>query len=324
MISTATPRWRGTSSITAGILWLNLRSIMRFTALPDAVSAYPIGQDFAGDYALEFDMWLNYNGGAGGGSGSTEYSMAGINHLGNKVVWRNNAASDGFWFAVTGEGGATQDYEAVRHALVLSVSAGGFVGNSLNASAGFYQNLFPNPPYETRGSPGKVWTAAAIVQDGFSVEWRLNGVVVATRQDISVTSGNIMLGYQDIFSSIANPASQNFVIYDNVRVTVPPTDCNANGLADACEISIGAALDCNANDRLDVCEVIDMGDFNADAKVDAQDQPGLSACLGGPGATPAPADLACIQACLDAFDADGDGDVDLANYADMLRLVIVP
>ena len=49
--------------------------------------------------------------------------------------------------------------------------------------------------------------------------WLLNGYVIATRPNASAfTSGNVMLGYMDTFTSIANPREQNFVIFDNVRV----------------------------------------------------------------------------------------------------------
>jgi len=287
----------------------------------DAVSAYPIGLNFSGNYALEFDMWMNYNGGpaGGGGTGTTEYATAGINHLGNKVVWRSNAASDGFWFAVTGEGGANQDYEAVRGATVLTPAQGGFVANSLNASNAFYQALFPHPDFESPGSPGKNWVRVSIMQDAGVITWAMNGTVIASRADTTVTSGNIMLGYQDIFASISGPGALNFVIYDNVRVTLPPTDCNGNGEPDECDVVSGFSLDCNANATPDDCELIAGGDFNADASVDALDGEAFVECLAGPLASPTPGDPLCVPACLAAFDDDGDGDLDLQDFAAFMR-----
>ena len=56
----------------------------------EALSAYPLGQYFDGDYVLKFDMWINYNGGSGGGSGSTEFMNAGINQAGTQVNWPEN------------------------------------------------------------------------------------------------------------------------------------------------------------------------------------------------------------------------------------------
>src|SRR5512137_2545418 len=68
---------------------------------------------------LKFDLWINYPGGASGTgpgvSGSTDYAIAGISHLGAQVNWAAPSAisSDGVWFAVDGEGGSrTTDYRA--------------------------------------------------------------------------------------------------------------------------------------------------------------------------------------------------------------------
>ncbi|MFN7140489.1 MAG: hypothetical protein ACK4UN_14220, partial [Limisphaerales bacterium] len=76
------------------------------TAATSAVSLYPTAHTFSGNYSLRFDMWMNYNGGAWGGTGSTESATFGVNHVGDKVNWNNNTfPSDGIWFAVSGEGG---------------------------------------------------------------------------------------------------------------------------------------------------------------------------------------------------------------------------
>jgi hypothetical protein len=50
------------------------------------------------------------------------------------------------------------------------------------------------------------------------VIWKLDGTVIAQRTISTFTNGNIMLGLMDTFSSIANPAKDSFVIFDNVRV----------------------------------------------------------------------------------------------------------
>src|SRR5262249_53580692 len=43
------------------------------------LSVSPNGQGFTGDYKLEFDMWMNYNGRLdGGGNGTTQLGGAGI------------------------------------------------------------------------------------------------------------------------------------------------------------------------------------------------------------------------------------------------------
>src|SRR5687767_4887780 len=42
------------------------------------VNLYPADKTFSGNFALRFDMWINYNGGAYGGTGSTEFGIFGI------------------------------------------------------------------------------------------------------------------------------------------------------------------------------------------------------------------------------------------------------
>src|SRR5437868_5696297 len=54
----------------------------------------------------------------------------------------------------------------------------------------------------------------------------MNTNVIAQRANSSqYTNGTIMLGYMDLFTSIASPAADAFVLFDNVRVevTIPLT-----------------------------------------------------------------------------------------------------
>jgi hypothetical protein len=263
----------------------------------EALSAYPYGQSFAGDFVLKFDVWLNYNGGAGGGSGSTEFMSAGINQAGVQVNWPSNPASDGVSFAMSGEGGAAQDYRAYVGAAMFDAASGVYVAGSQNHTASFYQSLFPAPEYETVGAPGKHWVEVAILQHKGVVQWRLNDTLIANHSDPTFTDGNVMIGYMDVFPSIADPAADNFIVYDNVRVErLPETDCNGNTIADACETIFG-------------------GDFDANGVVDAGDFVALSECLGGPERAPTPAEPTCAPTYLAAFDFDGDTDVDQVDIA---------
>jgi len=275
----------------------------------DAVSAYPIGRSFPGPRTLHFDMWLNYNGGAGGGTGSTEFATAGLHHAGDRVVWADNAAGDGLWFACSGEGGDTVDYRAYSGGTLLSVAASTLAAVSANSTDAFFQYLFPSPTYETAGAPGKHWVEALVRYADGVVEWRLNGRLIAIRVDESAGATNLMLGYMDTFTSIANPAVDNFVIYDNVRVEAP--DCNANGTPDDQDVAGGGSEDCNANGLPDECESVAPSDYDTDGDVDADDLVALVGCLGGPAAGPA----ACPALCLAAFDSNGDDDVDLGDFA---------
>jgi len=195
------------------------------------VSLYPKNLSFSNNYALRFDMWINYNGGPGGGNGSTEYGSCGLNHSGTQVNWTTTAiSSDGLWFAVDGEGGSGgSDYRAFLGNGAASPTQLTFAASGLPASGAssdtvtdpFYAALFPSPTYESAGVPGKHWVQVELSQINNLITWQINGVVVAQRTNLSgYTSGDVMIGYFDPYTSIANPAADNFAIFDNVRVMV--------------------------------------------------------------------------------------------------------
>ncbi len=83
-----------------------------------AVNAYPKNFFVSGNFALKFDLWINYPGTVGGTgtgvAGSTQHAIFGLNHLGTNVNWAAPfaTASDGLWFAATGEGGDSRDYRS--------------------------------------------------------------------------------------------------------------------------------------------------------------------------------------------------------------------
>jgi hypothetical protein len=62
-----------------------------------------------------------------------------------------------------------------------------------------------------------------------------------------------------------------------------------------------------------------LGDWDNDGDADLDDFDGFDTCLSGPGAAPPPS-----QRCLDTFDADQDGDVDVADYAAIQRELSPP
>ena len=193
------------------------------------VNIYPKGQSFSNDFALKFDMWLNYPGAAGGTgtgvAGSTEHAIAGINHLGTQVNWAapTGSSSDGIWFAVDGEGGgASRDYRAYvgnpsGPPTELMVPTNGL--SQSDNTAAIYQTLFPSSRFETAGAPGKNWVEVELRQTNHTVLWLLDGTIVAQRTNSSSFNiGTVMLGFMDTFASIAAPAQDAFVLFDNVRV----------------------------------------------------------------------------------------------------------
>jgi hypothetical protein len=190
-----------------------------------AVNIYPKFQSFSNNYALKFDLWVNYPGSTGGSAGSTEHAIFGIDHFGTEVNWAapSAASSDGIWFGVDGEGGDSKDYRAyVGNPSGTQIDLEAMGGSGLSASnnsAAIYQNLFPASRFETAGAPGKNWVEAEVRQTNNTVVWLLDGTVIALRTNASTfTNGNIMLGYLDPFVSIATATNDAFVLFDNVRV----------------------------------------------------------------------------------------------------------
>lgn len=197
------------------------------TGVITGVNLYPKNQSFSNNFALKFDMWLNYPGAANGvgGTGTTEYAICGINHTGTVVNWAAAAAppfTDGMWFAVDGEGGSTRDYrDYLGNPSGVQTDLSGSVSGLVGTNHGFapFPTLFPSSRFETAGVPGKNWVAGEIDQSNGVVTWKMDGTVVAQRSNSSAyTNGNIMIGYMDVFASIASPLSDAYLLFDNVRV----------------------------------------------------------------------------------------------------------
>ncbi len=202
-----------------------------------SVSLFPKDLSAEGNYALRFEMFMSYNGPAFGGSGSTEFATMGVGHSGDLVAFLDGNAAvdgDGTFFAVSGEGGSSRDYRAyvgdgssVPEFLDEQGARVGFtdmdgdgVGEYNAFGGGPLERVFPLPPHETKGAPGKGWVQVEVrIVDG-AVSWLMNGQIIATiSADQALIDGNrVMIGYSDPFSSIANPGEENFVIFDNLRV----------------------------------------------------------------------------------------------------------
>jgi len=193
------------------------------------VSAFAKNLNFTGNYWLEFDMYMSYNGGPGGGTGSTENFSAGINQSGSAIVWSGSAPSSSVWFTTTGEGGAARDYRAYKGTTEYSAASGVYAAGTDGSGNGpqahqnaYYTSLFAPPTYETAGAPGKAWTTVRIEQINNVIYWSMNGKLIATITDSPVNAGTIMLGYMDMFASLSAEPNKTFVIYDNVRAVPEP------------------------------------------------------------------------------------------------------
>lgn len=208
------------------------------TAANTAVNLYPVGQTFAGSFSMRFDVYMNWTNLAT----STEHSLFGINHSGAVVNRAAKVGSDGLFYAMSGDGGSSATSATVRDFTVFQGQGGatapllkttGFgpaapLGSTFdNANAGF-SALFPSKPIyggTPAGTPGMGWVTGEIRQEfvgsDILVSWLLNSTLVAQYTNTTAyTSGDIMVGYNDVFTSIGD--TNNFVIFDNIRVDVVP------------------------------------------------------------------------------------------------------
>ncbi|MBI4328109.1 MAG: PEP-CTERM sorting domain-containing protein [Chloroflexi bacterium] len=217
------------------------------------LSVSPIGQSFAGDYTLRFDMWLNYNGPLGpspvGGNGSTQITSAGIGTAGTTPQWASGT-QDSVWFGATGDGGTTADYRAYSPAAATGTgytapsgvfAAGtGTSPDARNAGHPYYAGfsgasapeaqlaLFPGQTGTTAaGAPGMAWRDVIISKEGNLVSYSIDGLPIANVDISAITlgGGNIFLGHFDPFSGSstdANAVNVLFGLVDNVNVTPVP------------------------------------------------------------------------------------------------------
>ncbi len=245
------------------------------SAASSGICIFPAAQTFEGDYTLQWDMYLSWEA-----PESTEHACAGINHSGTRLAASGEIANDtdGVFFAVAGDGGvsrgsypldgAIKDYNAyygvngaqpVRQVVphwdngqlfpgeVFPITVGDPIGDSL------------------AGTPGRQWVEGEIKQEAGVVTWRLNGETIYQREnDSGFDSGKIMLGYFDHFPG-QNTTGNTFIIFDNVRVSVPVDD---RGVLAACMTGPCLSGSCTFLFYDAACCIVD---YDADGDVDLLD-----------------------------------------------------
>lgn len=216
----------------------------------------PKGQSFSGNYRLQFDAWQNSNGPMpGGGTGSTEYLSAGVGYN-NTTVNLTATSGSGTWAATSSEGGAgvgttARDFMINDNTgnMVLAENAPGVyaAGNDSSAQDNFnsyYATNFPGmqaPAAQQAAAPtvqtgttsdGTLtyrWVTWTMDVSGNTVTWSLEDpanhlgpLLVATLPNAGSTTGNISLGYEDVFTSVNGNRQFSFGLVDNVAVTAIP------------------------------------------------------------------------------------------------------
>jgi hypothetical protein len=187
-----------------------------------ALNLYPIGQNFSGNFALKFDMFLDMIS----GSASTEYALFGINHSGTKTNWWRSGGVpagwtfDGIFYAVETDAQSAPNF--VNYSSPTTNNNPTALTAGVNSSA--FTAAFKSPPWAVAGSPAMnitsntpVWADVELSKVNDRITLRINKTTIFSYTNTTpYTSGNIMLGYEDAFDSLGLAA--NYVIYDNVRV----------------------------------------------------------------------------------------------------------
>lgn len=206
----------------------------RFTGL----SVSPTGQSFTGDFVLKFDYWHNFVGPFPVGPGGTMFSGAGIGTQGTTAQWAGDN-TDSLRFEASGDGDAgTADYrvyaKANQNPAFLAASSGNN-SNAYYAQFGGVEaptaqvNLYSGQTGTTAdGTAGMQWLEWEIVKSGDTVEWYMNGLLMATVEDYSalgLTGENILFSRYDPYSSSStspNGEAMNFTLIDNISVIPEP------------------------------------------------------------------------------------------------------
>ncbi len=200
-----------------------------------AVNLYPIGQNFSGNFALRFDMFISV---VVPNAVSTEYVLFGVNHSGTKTNWFRSGAGgvpagwtfDGVFYSIQADGAGI---------IAGNVSGGDYINyssptttnnNPTALSAGrratTLTNEFKVPPNSVLGVPGvntslanatPLWADVELSQIGKILTLKVNNTHIFSYSNATAyASGNVMIGYCDPFESIG--LNTSYVVFDNVRV----------------------------------------------------------------------------------------------------------
>jgi len=212
----------------------------------DTAILYPIITTPFANFELTADVWQNYNGAAGGGSGSSNLFLIGAADTTAVAVTGQTApsiAGTGFYFGLSGEGGFGQDYRyyvgtttITRNDNIASpaVSSASFYGaapsNSLNLAPldnGSPGSLafFTTPQYETAGAMGKAWTTFRLTKFGTDATLSARRVGDTTFTTIATATGvpaalRPFFAFGDFNTGQATPVSDQFVLIDNISYSI--------------------------------------------------------------------------------------------------------
>lgn len=198
----------------------------------DAVSVYPTVAGLGSHWSMIWNCWQNYNGPALGGSGSTEMLIFGATNATSVAPVTETAPSipgDGFYFTMSGEGGAAQDYRFYSGAGTIARNDAGATwhgGAFYNHLDQVWLDFFTTPPFETNGAMGKVWITIRLTVNGTQAMVAVKRPADADFVDVATatvpaTATMPFIGYSDIntgFSSTPAQVASQFVLVDNLNI----------------------------------------------------------------------------------------------------------
>jgi hypothetical protein len=210
-------------------------AVNKATGSATAINLYPIGQNFSGNYALRFDMFISVEI---PNAVATEYVLFGVNHSGTKTNWfRNDAGGvpagwtfDGVFYSidVAGDGLVAGNVGGGDYVNYSSPTTANNNPTLLNAGrrATTLVNAFKSPPSPVAGvpannttlvSPNPMWADVELSQLGRTLTWKINNTPIFAYSNATAhVAGNIMIGYDDALFS--QSLASSYVIIDNVRV----------------------------------------------------------------------------------------------------------
>jgi|GEM_PF-983726 len=206
--------------------WSNVlrMTVNKNVGSPAAVNLYPTSKQFYGNYALKFSMYLSLLPDAihtisplGNFSGRfpNENAIAGINHYGTNINWRQGATpatstasqsgvanSDGIWLTLGASDGVgtPADFDVFRPPAIPNAgmyNSGSPTASDLASDAGsshrndYPNTLFPETANVAGGEPVRKWVdVSAETTDQTNLVFKVNGFPVATVAFPGQGSGN--------------------------------------------------------------------------------------------------------------------------------------
>jgi hypothetical protein len=207
------------------------------------LNLYPRGQNFRGNYAMRFSMYLQlpsaYWDNPNAGTYPREFAAFGINHWGTNCNWRLPTTllagagcrpinADGHWFAIGACTGSQTpaDFDAFVSPPLTNM---GVTADRVSNNAQSQSGVFKKPPFKgttaTGGQPVNQWVDVSVeLTRQTNITLWMNGSQVLTsfsitntiNSPINYSNGTVMLGYLDPVRDVGLPAQ--CVYFSNLRV----------------------------------------------------------------------------------------------------------